>query len=115
MNISETLKHVFPSGKIRSRVPDHGGFFEVRGLCRGMAPTNCERLASGSAKARTGEALRESYLVRTPDFILFFRTCPERTDKQTTRFVMSCGYAPLPGTSAKDLEAYALRSIAARH
>lgn len=115
MNINDTLQHVFPSVKIRPSVPDHGGFFELRGLCRGMAPTNCERLASGSAKTRFGEALRESYLVRTPDFILFFRTCPERIDQQKAGFVMSCGYAPLPGTSATDLEAYAKRSIAARH
>ncbi len=115
MNIDETLKHVFPSGKIRSSVPDHGGFFEVRGLCRGIAPTNCERLASGSARVRIGEAPRESYLVRTPDFVLFFRTCPGRTDKQTARFAVSCGYAPSPSASAKDLLAYALRSIAARH
>ncbi len=115
MNIFDTLKHVFPSVKIRSRVPEHGGFFEVRGLRRGMAPTNCVRLATGSAKARIGEALCESYLVRTPEFLLFFRACAERTDGQTARFFVSCGVAPLPSPSANDLEAYALRSIAARH
>ncbi len=115
MNIRETLTHVFPSECFQAGVPEHGGFFEVKGLCRGIAPRNCESLASGTAKARIGEAQRESYLVRTPDFLLFFRTCPERTGSQPAGFLVSCGCAPLRSAAAKDLEAYARRSIAALH
>jgi hypothetical protein len=41
MNIRETLAHVFPSGNMPSGVSEHCGFFEVSGLCRGIAPRNC--------------------------------------------------------------------------
>lgn len=115
MNIRDTLAHVFPSGRIPWSVPDDGGFFAVRGLSRGMAPRNCESLASGCAKARIGEAPRTSYLVRTPDFLLFFRTCPDTMGLPAGGSVVSCGFAPLLSSLAADLEAYALRSIAARH
>ena len=113
MNVHDTLMHVFPSGNIRANVPERDGFFEVQGLRRGIAPQNCERLASGTSKVRSGQAPCESYLVRTPDFLLFFRTCPERSSKVKAEFLMSCGCAPLFSAVSKDLEAYALRSIAA--
>ena len=115
MNIRDTLAHVFPSGRIPWTLPDGGGFFAVCGLSRGVAPSNCEKLASGRAKPRIGEAARTSYLVRTPDFLLFFRTCPDTVGAAPGGPVVSCGFAPLFSSLAADLEAYALRSIAARH
>jgi|GEM_PF-1888428 len=115
MNILDTLVHVFPSGRIRWTVPVDGGFFELRGLTRGLAPRNCESLATGCARARIGEAVRTSYLVRTPDFLLFFRTCPDTRGTASSGAAVSCGFAPLPSSRATDLEAYALRSIAAGH
>jgi hypothetical protein len=114
MNILETLAHVFPYGPTLWRVPRDGGFFAVRGLSRGMPPSNCEKLASGRAGTRIGEAARTSYLVRTPDFLLFFRTCPDTVGAAPGGFVVSCGFAPLFSALAADLEAYARRSIAAR-
>lgn len=114
MNIHDTLMHVFPSGNIQPNVPERDGFFELRGLKRGIAPQNCERLASGSSKVRLGQLLRESYLVRTADFLLFFRTCPEHSNTEQAGFLVSCGCAPLSSSKSMDLEAYALRSIAAQ-
>jgi len=114
MNIHDTLLHVFPSENFRPHVPARDGFFELQGLRRGIAPRNCERLASGLSKARLGQVPRASYLVRTTDFLLFFRACPEHTHKACPGFSMSCGFAPLSSPLSKDLEAYALRSIAAQ-
>lgn len=115
MNILDTLAHVFPYGRILQAVPDGGGFFAMRGVSRGVAPGNCEKLASGCARTRFGEAARTSYLVRTPDFLLFFRTCPDTMGMPQDGSVVSCGFAPLCSTLAADLESYALRSIASRH
>jgi hypothetical protein len=112
MNIHDTLMHIFPSGNIRPNAPDRDGFFEVEGLRRGVAPENCERLASGRSKVRFGQQLRESYLVRTADFLLFFRTCPEHASRVPAEFVVSCGVAALSSARSNDLEAYALKSIA---
>jgi hypothetical protein len=113
MNIHDTLMHVFPSGNIGPGVPEHDGFFEVQGLRTAVAPENCERLASGRSKLRVGQATRESYLVRTPDFLLFFRACPVHAHQTSAGFAMSCGFAPLSTAMSQDLEAYALKSIAA--
>ena len=115
MNIHDTLMHVFPCGNIRPNVPERDGFFEVHGLRSGTVPQNCERLASGSSKARLGQAQRDSFLVRTADFVLFFRACPEQTSRLPARFVVSCGFAPRFSPLSRDLEAYARRSIAAHH
>jgi len=115
VNIHDTLTHLFPSGVIPTGVPEHEGFFEVRGLPEEVAPQNCETLASGLAGGRLGERLRRSYLVRTPDFLLFFRACSDGPGSGQDEFVMSCGFAPLSGPLSHDLEAYALRSIASRH
>ncbi len=115
MNIHDTLVHVFPCGNIGPSVPERDGFFEVQGLRSGSVPENCERLASGSSKARLGQAPRDSFLVRTADFLLFFRTCPEQSGRLPARFAVSCGFAPRSSALSKDLEAYARRSIAAHH
>jgi len=112
MNIHDTLMHVFPTGNIRPTVPDRDGFFEVQGLAKGAAPENCEWLASGRSKARLGQVLRESYLVRTADFLLFFRTCPEHRYEPSADASVSCGYALLSSARSNDLEAYALKSMA---
>lgn len=112
MNIHDTLTHIFPSGMIPTGIPDHEGFFEVSGLPNDVAPQNCETLASGLSKVRQGQRLRRSYLVRTPDFLLFFRTCSGGANIGQGEVVMSCGFAPLSEPLAKDLAKYALRSIA---
>lgn len=115
MNIHDTLTHLFPSGTIPTCIPEHEGFFELRGLTKGVAPENCERLASGWSKVRPGQKRRLSYLVRTADFVLFFRTSSDGPDSGNGEFVMSCGFAPLSEPISQDLKTYALRSIASRH
>jgi hypothetical protein len=111
VNIHETLSCIFPSGVIGPGVPEHGGFFEVLGLPKGVVPQNCERVASGRSRPRVGQEVRESYLVRTADYLLFFRACPAHTNRGHNAFVMSCGFAPLLGPRSQDLEAYALRCM----
>lgn len=112
MNIHDTLSSIFPSAVIGPPgQPVHDGFFEVLGLTKDVVPQNCERMAHGRSKPMMGQAIRDSYLVRTADFLLFFRACPELPNRRHNTFVMSCGCAPLRGTRSRDLEAYALKSI----
>lgn len=114
MNIHDTLKYIFPSGIIPNCIPEHEGFFELHGVPKGVAPENCEKLASGWSRVRPGQQQRLSYLVQTPDFVLFFRTCSDGPNTGNGEFVMSCGFAPRSEPISQDLTTYALRSIASR-
>ena len=76
MNIQDTLAQIFPSGVVSGCRPDKGGSFEVLKLPQGTVPQNCEVLASCRAKLARGRARRECYLVKTEDFVIFFRVCP---------------------------------------
>src|SRR5450756_2347534 len=76
MNIEDTLAQIFPSGVVNGCRPDKGGSFKVLKLPQGTVPQNCEVLASCRAKLTRGRARRECYLVKTEDFVIFFRVCP---------------------------------------
>ena len=111
MNIHQTLASIFPSGVVGGCSPDRGGSFEVHGLPRGAAPANCEVLAGGHVPPKHGHGNRESYLVKTDDYILFFDVCAALPGCGHDAFVESGGYADAAGTQSHDLLAYARKSI----
>ena len=111
MNIHQTLTRIFPSGVVGGCSPDAGGVFEVHGLPKGTAPVNCEVLAGGHVPASHGHGHRESYLVQTEDYILFFDICPALPGCGYDALVESGGYADVADSQSHDLLAYARKSI----
>ena len=111
MNIQQTLTRIFPSGVVGGCSPDGGGVFEVHGLSKGTVPANCEVLAGGHVPQMRRHEHRESYLVKTEDFILFFDVCAALPGSGYDEFVESRGYADAADTQSHDLLAYARKSI----
>jgi hypothetical protein len=110
MNIHQTLAHIFPAGVVGGCSPDEGGLFEVHGLPSGTVPENCQVLAGGHAPHARHEH-RESYLVKTEDFVLFFDVCGALPGSGDGEFVQSGGYAGVADGQSHDLLAYARKSI----
>jgi len=111
MNIQDTLAQIFPSGVVSGCRPDKGGSFEVLQLPQGTVPQNCEVLASCRAKFARGRARRESYLVKTEDFVIFFRVCPTWPARDRNDLVLGFGYAPVGNAQSHALQALARKSI----
>lgn len=111
MNIDQTLAHIFPAGVVVGCNPRDGGLFEVRGLPKGTVPENCEVLAGGHTPQTHGCEHRETYLVRTEDFVLFFDVCAAPPGCGYDAFVESGGYASVADPQSHDLLAYARKSI----
>ena len=111
MNIQDTLARIFPSGVVSGCRPDKGGSFEVLKLPQGTVPQNCEVLASCRAKLARGRARRECYLVKTEDFVIFFRVCPTWPARDPNDLVLGFGYAPVGAAQSRALQALARKSI----
>jgi hypothetical protein len=111
MNIQDTLAHIFPSGVVSGCRPDKGGSFEVLKLPQGAVPQNCEVLASCRATFARGRARRESYLVKTEDFVIFFRVCPAWPAGDSSDLVLGVGYAPVGAAQSLALQALARKSM----
>ncbi len=94
MNLQDTLVRIFPNGVIRSGDPESGGFLEVHGLPRHTVPRNCQLLASGEFQFAANQEIRESYLVKTDDFVIFCRMCPAPPDSGYAEFAQTS--SPLP-------------------
>lgn len=113
MNIQDTLAQIFPSGIVSGCRPDKGGSFEVLKLPQGAVPQNCEVLASCRATLARGRARRESYLVKTEDFVIFFRVCPAWPAGDSSDLVLGVGYAPVGAAQSLALQALARKSMEA--
>ncbi len=113
MNIHNTLNRIFPSGVISECATDTGGSFEVRGLTNGAVPQNCEVLARGRARSSHWGGHRASYLVKTEDFLLFFRICLSVPGSGHGGSGVSQGYAHANDGQARGLQVHARRAIAA--
>ncbi len=95
MNLKETIARIFPAGFVKEGDAEHGNHYEVHGLPKHTVPRNCQVLASGQFQFSPGQELRESYLVKTEDFVLFFRICQAPPDSGYAEFAESCGPAPI--------------------
>jgi hypothetical protein len=113
MNMHTTLSRIFPSGVVSAYASDTGGSFEVRGLTNGAVPQNCEVLARGRARSSHWDGHRASYLVRTEDFVLFFRICLSVPGKDRGGSGVSRGYAHANDGQSRGLQVHACRAIAA--
>src|SRR5450759_2424819 len=113
MNIGDTLARIFPTGVVSYGSPDHGGFFEMCIRDRGTVPEFCEMLASGQNTHAVALQRRESFLVKTDDFVLFFHICIARPDSGYAEFVMGRTCAHADSACSQELQAYALMSIRA--
>lgn len=111
MNIQDTLAQIFPSGVVSGCRPDKGGSFEVLKLPQGAVPQNCEVLACGQSKRARGRERRESYLVKTEDFVIFFRVGPTWPARDPNDLVLGFGYAPVGAAQSSALQALARKSI----
>ena len=80
MNLQETVASLFTQGVITDCGRDSGCCLEVHGLPRNAVPDNCAVLASGQFQFSTAQELRESYLVKIDDFVLFVRLSSESPD-----------------------------------
>lgn len=113
MDIGGTLARMFPTGVVSGGNPALGGFFEVRGLPPCTIPENCEVLASGQTRPTAALQRRESFLVKTDDFVIFFHICLAHPDSGYAEFVMGRLCAHADDARARELQAYALMSIKA--
>lgn len=113
MDIGSTLAHIFPSGVVSGCRPDKGGSFEILKLPKGTLPQNCEVLASGQSRLGRGRERRENYLVKTEDFVIFFRVCPAWPASDANDLVLGLGYAPVGAVQSQALQAFARKSIEA--
>src|SRR5450830_44490 len=115
MDIGNTLARIFPTGAVSYGNPDQGGFFKVLSLPQGTIPENCKVLACGQNTRTVALQRRESFLVKTDDFVLFFHICIAQPDSGYAEFVMgrSCPHAD--HDSSRELQAYAHKTIRAAH
>ena len=111
MNIEDALAQIFPSRVVSGCRPDKGVSFEVLRLPQGTVPQNCEVLASCRAKLARGHACRESYLVKTEDFVIFFRVCPTWPARDPNDLVLGFGYTPVGAAASRALQALARKNI----
>ena len=94
MNLQETITRIFPTGFVKEYNPDKGISFEVHGLPRNSVPQNCEVLASGQFQFSLRQQRSESYLVKTEDFVLFFRIVPAPPDSGYAELALGSGHTP---------------------
>ena len=111
MNIEDALAQIFPSRVVSGCRPDKGVSFEVLRLPQGAVPQNCEVLASCGAQRARGRERRESYLVKTEDFVIFFRVGPTWPARDPNDLVLGFGYAPVGAAQSQALKALARKSI----
>jgi hypothetical protein len=70
-------------------------------------------MASCRDKLARGRARRESYLVKTEDFVIFFRVCPAWPAGDASDLVLGVGYAPIGAIQSQALQTLARKSIEA--
>ena len=114
VNIHQTLSSVFPAGVVNGCSPDEGGSFDVQGLPKGTLPANCEVLAFGHAPPVQGQDHRETYLVQTQDYVLFFDVSAALPGCGYDACIEGGAYAAVAGAQSQDLLAYARRTIASQ-
>ena len=113
MDIGNTLARIFPTGVVSYGNTDQGGFFKVLSLPQGTVPENCTVLVCGQTTRTVALQRRESFLVKTDEFVLFFHICIAPSDSGYAEFVMGRTCAHADDTRSRELQAYALKSIRA--
>lgn len=93
MNLQDTVARIFPNGVVLDASPCTGCSFEVRGLPKNAFPQNCAVLAKGVFQYSLDQACRESYLVKTEDFVLIVRICPDSPDSRYAEVALRLGPA----------------------
>lgn len=105
---AELLRSIFPQGVV-NYVHDSTGWFEVNGLSEGTVPQNCEILDRG--QERSAKDRREHFLVKTENFILFFRICTAMKGSSYDEFAVGRDAAIVTGLQAEECISHGKRVI----